>query len=138
MSSNAPLKVVLALVTASVPLLVADEIAPRMADSPEAQRNRDLTLLGGTTSSSSPAEFAAAKVRVLKALLDALQARVTAIDARFREVAPDNQAAGRLNAEREALLKRKDEVGKMLTALAAELLEGPTRRQSQTGYKQRP
>jgi hypothetical protein len=119
MNSNGALVIVLAFSAASVPRLVADEVAPRMADSPQAQKIRALTLVGGTPS-SSPAELAAKKVRVIKALLDALQARVAAIDSLLRELPRDDPAATRLRAEREGILARKDEVGTMLMALASD------------------
>ena len=60
------------------------------------------------------------KVRPLKALLEALQARVAAIDVRLRELPLAEAAASSLKSEKDRLLKRNDEVGKMLAALSAE------------------
>ena len=128
MNSHTTLKAVQIFVAASVPALIAEEVAPRMADSPEAQRIRDLTLLRGTIPTLSPADvelelnrvLVGQKVRTLKALLEALQARVAAIDVWLRDLSLDEAAASSLKSDKDRLLKRKDEVGKMLAALCAE------------------
>jgi hypothetical protein len=80
MNSNAPLKAVLVFISALVPALLAEEVSPRMADSPEAQRIRDLTLIGRSVFASSPTELPAAKkVTILHLLSVQLQSRVDAI-----------------------------------------------------------
>jgi hypothetical protein len=95
MNFHTLLKAVVVLL-AGVSPLVANDIGPRMARSPEAQRSRNLKLIGAT--SLPPAELAVAKARILNALLDALQARVAASDARIREAPQDDPAAIRLKA----------------------------------------
>lgn len=120
MKYKTSLGVVLLSVAAFGHLLGADDVAPRMADSKDAQRIRSLTLIGGTTSPSSLAEITSKKKRLLKAISDALQTRVTAIDARRREAPQDDPDIDRLSAERDRLLKRKAEVDTMLMSLAAE------------------
>lgn len=102
------------------PLLSADELTPRMADSPDAQRLRSLTLLSNPTALSSPKNLALVKARTLRALSDALRARVAVIDARLLNSPSDDLEVRRLNTERDTLLKREREVGELLKKLAGE------------------
>jgi hypothetical protein len=121
MNSYAPLTAVLVLISASVPALLAEEVFPRMADSPEARRIRDLTLIGRTVFPSSPAQpLAAKKVTILELLSVQLQSRVDAIDDRLRELPLDEAAASSLKSERDGLLKRRAGLDKMLRDLATE------------------
>jgi hypothetical protein len=126
MNFNFPVKAVLVLATVSPPV-VAAEVTPRMADSPEARRIRSLTLLGGAsapmpikvgTSSSSPTERAAAKARILKEDLEALRSRITAINARLRDLPDNDPAVSRLRLERDVLLRRESELSTVLAAEA--------------------
>ena len=92
--------------------LRAVDVSPRLSDSPEAQRTRDLTLVGRSAERGS-AEVSAAKVRVLVELAKTLQTKLAAIEARLRAGGSD-QLVSDLRNEREALLKRETEVGQML------------------------
>ena len=68
--------------------LAAEQIAPRMSDSSAAQRDRSLTLMGGTI--RSPEEFA--------------------IDAQMREANGDEEKLNKLRARRDAILKTGKEL----------------------------
>jgi hypothetical protein len=121
MNSNAPLKGVLVFMSALVPALLAEEVSPRTADSPEAQSIRDLTLIGRSVFASSPTERPAAKkVTILHLLSVQLQSRVDAIDDSLRELPLDEPAASSLKSERDGLLKRRAGLDKMLRDLATE------------------
>ena len=99
--------------------LAAGDVAPRLADSPEAQRDRDLTLIAGTTSLASAAELAKIKARVLKALNEVLSSQLAAIDARMREARGDADRLRDLNVERDAALKRHREIVEKLDRLGS-------------------
>ena len=93
--------------------LRADGVAPQLVNSPQAQRIRDLTLIGGSTERPSP-ELVAAKVRLLVELAKTIRAKLSAIDARAREAGGIDQVPSAVREEREALLKRESEVSRML------------------------
>lgn len=92
----------------------AESISPRLADSPPAQRDRDLTLIGG--SRIAPAEREALLKR-LRALKDELRARLLAIDGRLREKSESESSLTLLKAEREKVLQNEKKVEELIARL---------------------
>ena len=106
------LRSITVLVVAFVGGLRANEAAPQLANSPQAQRLRDLTLVSGTLERSTP-DVLAARVRVLTELAQTLQAKIAAIDVLLRDAS--DKLARALREERETVVKREREVNRMIS-----------------------
>jgi hypothetical protein len=115
------------LVIAVVGGLRANDASPQLANSPQAQRIHNLTLISGSLERPNP-ELLAAKVRVLVELAQALQAKIAAIDVLLRDSGISERLTNALREERETVVKREREVTRMVRqATLMQELEAATR-----------
>jgi hypothetical protein len=104
----------------SVCAAAADDIAPRFADSPRAQRDRTLALINNPPGGESGADLIRAKMR-LESLREELRSVVAKTEARLAEMSENDPQVKTLMATRDAARRNEVAVEKLLEKIVAQL-----------------